>query len=78
MGASNWVYLDCALLRCSDKAVHIETEDGQLWIPLSQIGPGEEEKVRKLLLNRNDLKPVKGVTLQITEWIADQKGIDHD
>ena len=69
MGASDWVYIDVAMVqKLTDKAVLVDLEDGEsLWLPLSQI---EASDVDKLAIGDTD------VTLAITSWIANQKGLE--
>ncbi len=68
MGQSNYVHLeDVTIVALTDAAVLLEYDDEQYWIPRSQLAEGEDEKLKK---------GAKGLTLSITEWIAEQKGID--
>lgn len=68
MGATNYVHLEgCDVLKVTEKAVLIKLDDEQHWIPVSQLADGEDHN-----LEDGD----KGVTVSITEWIAEQKGIE--
>jgi hypothetical protein len=68
MSQSGWVHLeDCNVLRVTEKAAYIEWGDERYWFPLSQISDADN-------LDESD----EGVTVSITEWIAEQKGIDPD
>lgn len=67
MSASRWVHLDVVEVRReSIKAFELELEEAEVvWIPKSQIhDPG-----RLKMGDRN-------VTVSITEWIANEKGIE--
>lgn len=66
MSASNWVHLDVTKIHQeSEKAFLLEIDGGELtWIPKSQISEPET-------LEAGDVD----VTVSITEWIAEQKGI---
>lgn len=60
------VYLDeCTCLKETDKALLIEYEGEEIWIPKSQIVYGDSE-----ISSEGD----EGV-LAITQWIADEKGL---
>lgn len=67
MGQSDWVHLDVEeVLRESDKALLVRLEDGrEEWLPFSQISEPDDYKVG----DRN-------VTISITSWLANQKGLD--
>jgi hypothetical protein len=68
MGATNYIHLeDCDIIAVTDKAVLIEYEDEEYWIPVSQLADGEDHS-----FERGD----EGVTVSISEWIAKEKGID--
>lgn len=65
MGQSHYVHLeDCRIVRESAAALLIEYDGEEHWIPRSQIADHE-------IYDEGD----EGVTVSITEWIADQKGI---
>lgn len=66
MGMSNWVHLDVAkILIESEKAFFLEIDGGEtVWIPKSQISEPE-------ILAVGD----EDVTVSISAWIAEQKGI---
>lgn len=66
---------DVTLHRATDAAVLIEIDGEEYWIPFSQMAPDEEIKCRQLLAN--DRMPT-AVSLSITRWIAEQKGIEGD
>lgn len=65
MSNSNYVHLEeVNILRETDKAFKIEHDGDHYWIPFSQVAnPGD--------YHEGD----EGVTLSITEWIAEQKGL---
>lgn len=68
MGASRWVFLEgCFVAAATEKALLVEYDDEQYWIPRSQIEDGEKYE-----------KGDEDVTLAITEFIAREKGIDTD
>lgn len=66
MPASNWIHLDVVKIhRESEKAFELELEGGELvWVPKSQISEPDD-------LEEGD----EDVTVSITEWIAEQKGL---
>ena len=65
MGMSQWVHLDdVSVMNITERAVLILYDGCQHWIPKSQIDEPER-------LSTGD-----GYTLSITEWIANQKGIE--
>lgn len=65
MGASRYVHLeDCRILKETKDAFLIEYDDEQYWIPKSQISDPD-------VLEEGDY----GITVSVTEWIANQKGI---
>lgn len=66
---------DCTLLRATEKAVCVEYKGERHWLPFSQLASDEEEKCRKLLAAET---PCRGVTLSVTEWICEEKGIEAD
>lgn len=64
MGMSNYVHLGDVTILCeTDKAFEVEYEGECIWIPKSQIA------------DPDTYSPGDCVTLSITEWIAEQKGI---
>lgn len=64
MGASNWHYLEVVrIIKITDKAMLVELEDQQLWIPLSQIEEGEWEEGDE------------NVEFGVTEWFAKKEGL---
>lgn len=68
MAQSNWVHLeDCNILLLTEKAAYVEWDGERHWLPLSQISDPDT-------LEAGD----SGVTVSVTEWIAEQKGIDPD
>jgi len=68
MGLSNYVHLDdCRIVRVTDKAVLIEYEHVQHWIPVSQLADQE---------GHTHEAGDENVTVSITEWIANEKGIE--
>lgn len=54
---------ECKILRHSEKAIQIEFDGEQMWIPKSQIDEPEE------------LPPAGNAEISITAWIAKQKGL---
>ncbi|MBA4187566.1 MAG: hypothetical protein C0467_06060 [Planctomycetaceae bacterium] len=66
MSQSGYVHLeDCNIVRETSAAVWVEHDGLRHWIPKSQIAnPGD--------YSEGD----EGVTVSITEWIAEQKGIE--
>lgn len=68
MGQSNYVHLEsCDIITVTEKAVLIEYDGEKHWIPVSQLADGEDHN-----LEAGD----KDITVSITEWIAEQKGIE--
>jgi chemotaxis protein histidine kinase CheA len=68
MPQSNWVWLyDCNILKATDKAILIEHDGEEYWLPLSQVAETHR-------LHEGDI----GTTVGISEWIAQKKGIDGD
>ena len=65
-GASSWVHLEgCKVNKATAKALLVELEDGEeLWLPRSQISEGEK-------YDAGD----EDVTISISAWIAQQKGL---
>lgn len=70
MPASNWVHLEnCEIVAVSDKAILVVNEEplGEpTWFPKSQV-----DEADKFVVGDKD------VTVSITEWIANQKGIEE-
>lgn len=64
---SEWVHVLVAVIRKeTDKAFNVQMEDGQIfWIPKSQISDADDYEAG----DRN-------VEISITEWIANEKGIE--
>ncbi len=68
MPASEFVHLeDCDILAVTDRAVLVGYDGEQHWIPVSQLADRDDHTHEK-----GDT----GVTVSITEWIAEQKGIN--
>ncbi len=68
MSNSSYVHLeDCEVIRLTDSAALIDVDGERIWLPLSQMAPGEADK-----LEAGD----EHVTISVTKWIAKQKGID--
>jgi hypothetical protein len=66
MGATNWVWLEeCNVKRLTAKAVLIEHDGEEHWLPLTQVNEPARLEVGD-----------EGITIGITEWIASEKGID--
>lgn len=65
MSQSNFVWLeDCTVTMLSDKAVQVSYEGIQYWLPRSQIADDV------------DYKTGSTYTIGITEWLANEKGIE--
>jgi len=65
MGESRYVHLEgCKILRETAAAFRVEYRGEEFWLPKSQVADAE-----------NYVDGDDDVTLSITEWIADQKGI---
>lgn len=64
---SEWVHVEVAVIRKeTDKAFNVQLENGQiLWLPKSQVSDADDYEAG----DRN-------VTISITEWIANEKGIE--
>lgn len=68
MAASNYVHLeDCTIIRETAMAFMIGYDGGEYWIPKSQIADPDT-------YDEGD----EGVTVSITEFIADKLGIEGD
>lgn len=66
MPQSNYVHLEgCNVVAVTDKAMLIEYDQSEYWLPLSQVADPD-----------NYEKGDEDVTISITEWIAEQKGIE--
>jgi hypothetical protein len=69
MGSSGYVHLEnCYVVRRTDKALLVEYEDEEYWLPISQVSEGDKYE-------EGDGKR-DGVTISISEWIAIEKGIE--
>lgn len=77
MPASNYVHIECSLVAKSDAAVLIEVDGERQWIPFSQLAEGEEAKIVKLLTAHPTREPVEDVTVSMTAWIAEKKGLEE-
>lgn len=68
MGASGWVHVEVErVIRETDAAFKVLIDDEEVWLPKSQIADAD------------DYKPGDtNCTMSITEWIAKEKGIEHD
>lgn len=65
MSQSGYVALEgCDILRETTLAYHVSYEDGEYWIPKSQISDADDYEVGD-----------SDVTLMVTEFIAKEKGI---
>lgn len=78
MGHTNFVHVDCDLLAYTDRAVKILAGGSAHWIPFSQLAPGEHAKAITLLDDADEGEAVPDVTLSMSEWIAEQKGIEPE
>lgn len=70
MGASNYVHITVKeILKETAKALLcvIGDDDDEVWIPLSQIADSDE-------YSEGD----KGVSMSISEWFANQEGIEGE
>ncbi len=66
MSASNWVHINVErVVKETDAAFLLRLDDGEEhWIPISQISDPEDYQ-----------EGDENVSMSITEWIAEQKGI---
>ncbi len=65
MSASRYIHVAVEEIRAvTDKALLCLIEGQEYWLPLSQVADAEDYE-----------KGDKDLTLSITEWIADQKGL---
>lgn len=65
MSASNYIHLDdVKILKETDRAFLIEIEEGQFWIPFTQISDPDDY-----------VEGDENVSMSITEWIAEKAGI---
>lgn len=78
MGSTNYVHVDCDLLAYTDKAVKILAGGSAYWIPFSQLAPGERAKIVTLLDDADEGEAVLDATVSMSEWIAEQKGIEPE
>ena len=70
---TTYVHLeDCTLSALTTRAALVCYDGEEYWFPLSQMAPGEADKLHKVRLNADEF------TLSVTEWIAEQKGIEAD
>jgi hypothetical protein len=67
MGQSRYVHLDnCDVIAETDAALLVVYEGEEIWLPKSQVA------------DPDDYEPGdESVTISVTEWVADQKGIDY-
>lgn len=66
MGNTNWVHLEeCDVLAVTDLAILLRYDDEEYWLPKSQVSDPD-------VFEKGD----EGVTVSISEWIAEQKGIE--
>jgi hypothetical protein len=66
MSASNWVHLEsCNVKRVTDKAMLVEYQDAEVWLPLSQVSEADQYE-----------EGDTDVTISVTEWIAAQKDLE--
>lgn len=66
MSASGYVHLeDCKVVRTTDAALLVDFGEDRYWLPKSQVADPETFKAGD-----------GPVTISITEWIANQKGIE--
>ena len=69
MSQSGFVFLtDVEVVHTTDAAVLILYNGDKVWIPKSQVAPDDRRMVGGLVAG--DV-----VTLAVTEWIAEQKGL---
>jgi len=67
MSQSGYVHIEVDILKETDSAFLILYEGEKIWIPKSQIANADDYNVGD-----------ENITLSITEWIANQKGIETD
>lgn len=68
MSASHYVHLnDCEVKRTTEKAILIDYEGEEIWLPRSQVSEGDKYEAGDT-----------GVTISITEYIAREKGLEGD
>jgi hypothetical protein len=66
MSASGYVHLeDCNIKAVTANAVLVEWDGDDYWFPASQVADPD-------VFEKGD----EGVTVSVTEWIANQKGIE--
>lgn len=66
MSQSGYVHLEnCGIRHVTGAAILVEYDGEDYWLPKSQIADPETYEVGDC-----------GVTVSVTEWIANQKGID--
>lgn len=68
MSSSSWVNLeDCLVLKVTAKALLVLWSDTEIWLAKSQVSEGEKYEEGDGLQD--------GVTISITEWLAQKKNI---
>lgn len=66
MSQSEYVHLEgCDILAVTDAAIQVRWEGDRYWFPKSQVADPETYEAGD-----------KGLTVSVTEWIAEQKGIE--
>lgn len=65
MSASGWIFLEgCRIVKLTNRAVLIEHDDEERWIPLSVIDDPERLEVGDA-----------DITIGVKEWFAEKEGI---
>jgi hypothetical protein len=65
MSASQWVHLDdCKVIRTTEKALLVEYEGEEIWLPISQVSEGDKYEAGD------------ECTISVTAYIAREKGIE--
>lgn len=66
MSFSQWVHLeDCTVKKVTERAMLIEYDGNDVWLPLSQVSEAEQYE-----------EGDEGITISVTEFIAREKGIE--
>lgn len=66
MSASGYLHLeDCNIKAVTERAILVEYDGEEIWFPVSQVADPD-------VFEKGD----EGVTVSVSEWIANQKGIE--
>jgi len=71
-GNQEWVELDIEVQYMSDLAIKLQLDDlgdEDIWIPLSQT------KIDGNPATRDDFLPGRSYTIEVPEWLAEEKGL---